>query len=101
MELIREGVEMVREIVWMDGAEALRDRQTARTFVSKTKNVRVAKRDGRRQLSISNWTQKFQNSGVGEISEKCESGVHGGQRLWSEHKRQRPDHCLERGLPGS
>ena len=85
----------------VDGAGARSDRQIARTFVSRTKNVRVAKRDGRRQLSISNWTQNFQNLGVGEISDNCESGINEGHGLWSEFKRQRPNRCLKRGLPGS
>ena len=33
--------------------------------MSKAKNVRVAKRDGKRQLSISNWTQNFQRGRLG------------------------------------
>ena len=36
--------------------------QVARLFVKGAKNVRVQKRDNRRQLSISNYTRNFQNS---------------------------------------
>ena len=85
-----------------DGAEAQNAEQTVRTFVKRAKNVRSAKRDCRRQLSISNWTQSIQNSGEGVISEMGESGVNlGANRLASEDGRQRPARCDKMKVSGS